>query len=151
MEKGRRMTRGNVLRSEGTEQEKVISWCYYHEPQYPDLKWIYHCPNGGSRNKTEAVNLKRQGVKSGVPDLHLPVSRSRYIGLYIELKYNKGRLQPSQIEWLNGLQAAGHFTCTCYGFDNAIKIIEEYINLSADTEMSVPNGAILKQEGNGIV
>ena len=29
----------NQLRSEGTEQENVISWCFHHERLYPDLKW----------------------------------------------------------------------------------------------------------------
>lgn len=43
------MRRRYVLRSEATEQMDVISWCALHERQYPELKWIYHCPNGGSR------------------------------------------------------------------------------------------------------
>lgn len=52
------MRRRYVLRSEATEQMDVISWCALHERQYPELKWIYHCPNGGSRNKLEAANTK---------------------------------------------------------------------------------------------
>mgnify|MGYP004433785991 CR=1 FL=1 len=38
------------------------------------------------RDARTAANLKRQGVKAGVPDLHLPVARGGYNGLYIELK-----------------------------------------------------------------
>ena len=66
-------------RSEATEQETVIQWCRWHEGKYPELKLIYHVPNGGSRNTLEAANLKRQGVKAGVPDLCLPVPKN---GLY---------------------------------------------------------------------
>lgn len=141
------MNRKYVMRSEGTEQEDIISWCYYHETQYPELKWIYHCPNGGKRNAQEAAKFKRQGVKAGVPDLHLPVAKGRYIGLYIELKYEGGKLQKTQREWLEAMQAAGHYTCTCYGYETAVKIIEQYVTLKSGEEMSQPNGAVLKQGG----
>lgn len=138
------MNRKYAMRSEGTEQEDIISWCYYHESQYPALKWIYHCPNGGKRNAQEAAKFKRQGVKAGVPDLHLPVACGRYIGLYIELKCGDGKLQGSQREWLEAMQGAGHYACVCYGYEKAVKIIEEYVTLNPNGEMSSPNGTILK-------
>lgn len=50
-------------RSEDTEQIKVISWAKHNESRMPELKWLYHCPNGGSRNKAEAIKLKQMGVK----------------------------------------------------------------------------------------
>lgn len=137
------------LRSEATEQEYVISWCFHHEREYPELKWIYHCPNGGSRQKIEAANLKAQGVKSGVPDLNLPVSKGTYIGLFIEMKYNSGTISPHQKEWLQAMKAAGHFVCVCYGYDYAIKIIEEYVNLLPGQSMGCPNGTVLKDRKNG--
>ena len=68
-------------RSEATEQEALITWCRIFENRYPELKMIYHIPNGGSRNRLEAANLKRQGVKAGVPDLCLPVPKDGYHGL----------------------------------------------------------------------
>ena len=37
-------------RSEATEQETVIQWCGWHERKHPELKLIFHIPNGGSRN-----------------------------------------------------------------------------------------------------
>ena len=63
---------------------------------------MFHIPNGGSRNKLEASNLKKQGVKAGVPDLFLPVGRGSYHGLFIELKSAKiSRLKNKP----NGLKA----------------------------------------------
>lgn len=59
-------------RSEDTEQINVTSWAAWNERQYPELKWLHHIPNGGSRNKAEAVKLKQMGVKAGVSDLCLP-------------------------------------------------------------------------------
>ena len=46
-------------RSEDTEQINVTSWAAWNERQYPELKWLHHIPNGGSRNKAEAVKLSR--------------------------------------------------------------------------------------------
>lgn len=50
-------------------------------------------PEWGSRNKAEAVKLKQMGVKAGIPDLCLPVPMGMYNGLYIEMKYDTGRLE----------------------------------------------------------
>lgn len=62
----------NYSRTEADEQKAVIQWCILMEGRWPELEYIYHVPNGGSRNAREAANLKAQGVKPGVPDLELP-------------------------------------------------------------------------------
>lgn len=136
-------------RSEATEQEHVVSWCFHREALYPELKWIHHCPNGGSRQKKEASHLKAQGVKSGVPDLNLPIPKGVYIGLYIEMKYDKGTIEPEQKEWIKAMKAVGQFACVCYGFDYAIKVIEEYVTLLPGGVMSVENGIVLKERKRG--
>ena len=64
----------NYSRTEADEQKAVIQWCILMEGRWPELEYIYHVPNGGSRNAREAANLKAQGVKPGVPDLELPVA-----------------------------------------------------------------------------
>lgn len=48
----------NAKRSEDTEQIAVVYWAIYNAAQYPELKWLHHVPNGGRRNKQEAVKLK---------------------------------------------------------------------------------------------
>ena len=70
--------RGDTLKSsEAMEQVSLIDWCEFkHIP-------IFHIPNGGSRNVKAAKNLKRQGVKAGVPDLFVPVARRGCHGLFI--------------------------------------------------------------------
>nr|DAZ26428.1 MAG TPA: Nuclease [Caudoviricetes sp.] len=116
-------------RSEDTEQINVISWAMWNENAHPELKLLHHCPNGGSRNKAEAVKLKQMGVKAGIPDLSLPVPKGIYNGLYIEMKYDKGTIEKSQKEMLKALADAGHYCVVCYGAEEAIKILKEYINL----------------------
>lgn len=120
----------NKKRSEATEQEIVINWCEYNSPRHPELKLIYHVPNGGSRNQLEAVNLKRQGVKAGVPDLNLPVALHGFHGLYIEMKFGKNKTTEKQKWWLEQLQKQGYKTAVCYGADEAIDTIKEYLNIA---------------------
>lgn len=81
-------------RSEATEQERVINWATFYAKDFPELALLHHIPNGGSRNQLEAANLKRQGVKAGVPDLCLPVPRNGKHGLYVEMKWQKNKTTP---------------------------------------------------------
>lgn len=119
----------NRKRSEATEQEFIISWCRLLEPRYPELKWIYHIPNGGSRNQIEAAHLKAQGVKAGVPDLCLPVPRNGFHGLYIEMKYGRNKTTGNQEEWLEALAKLGYKTAVCYGAEEARRVIKDYLGI----------------------
>jgi len=109
--------------SEAQEQMAVVDYC--------DIKGIpvYHIPNGGSRDKREAANLKRQGVKPGVPDLCVPVARGAYHSLYIEMKAEGGKPTEAQAEWLWRLREEGMCAYVCYGAENAIALIDLYMGL----------------------
>lgn len=144
-------------RSEDTEQINVVSWAGWNMNRYPELKWLFHVPNGGSRNKQEAVKFKQMGVKAGVSDLCLPYPKGIYCGLFIEMKYGNNRQQDTQKEFLADMATAGHFVATCYSAEEAIKVIEEYLELIDGNEikamfvqgennamMSFPNNSILK-------
>lgn len=108
-------------------QRAVIHWARLSEGSHPELKLLFHCPNGGCRDKREAARLKSLGVKPGVPDLMLPVPRSAWHGLAIELKSEKGRLSDPQKEWHSLLQWCGWWVCVCRSFDEAQKEILEYL------------------------
>lgn len=49
--------------------------------------------------------------------------------MYIEMKYDTGRLEDSQKKMLKALAAAEHYCTVCYGAEEAIRVLEEYINL----------------------
>ena len=92
------------------------------------MKYCYHIPNGGSRNRIEAHNLKLQGVKAGVPDICLPVPCGDYHGLYIELKRTKGGIvSDAQKEWIEMLNGRGYLAVVAKGATEAIKVITEYL------------------------
>lgn len=123
-----------------TERQAQRAVVQYVRLKYPDVL-IWSTPNGGSRNKIEAANLKKDGVLAGVPDLF--VARVKYnetyfsaslppkvkidTGLFIEMKSAKGRLSDSQIEIMNKLSEEGYKCEVCYSSDEAIKVIDEYL------------------------
>ena len=112
----------NLIPSEAQEQEVVIQYC--------DLRSIpiFAIPNGGTRNKLEAVNLKRQGVKAGVPDLCLPIPKGKYASLYIEMKrVGKSTVSQAQKDWIALLNKEGNLAVICYGADEAIDTINNYL------------------------
>ena len=103
---------GNLKRGEDTEQMGVIDWANWNLQRFPELKMLYHVPNGGKRNPTEAARFKAMGVKAGVPDLCLPVPMNGYAGLYIDMKYGNNKptaAQKQQQNWKHTCRAAEQF------------------------------------------
>lgn len=116
------------LVSEDEEQIAIFKWARLQESLYPELKQLHHIPNGGLRSKATAAKLKAMGVKPGVPDMCLPVPRNGCHGLYIELKRREGGvISPAQGKWLEDLYNNGYQASVCYGADEAIKVIKEYL------------------------
>lgn len=115
------------LDDESGHQEALFSWAAYNMQRMPELEYLHHVPNGGKRDKATAIALKRQGVKAGVPDIHLPVPRGEYHGLYIELKAGKNTTTAKQREWLEFLREQGHYTAICYNWQLAAELIERYL------------------------
>ena len=124
------MGRHDGVPVEAQEQEWLMSWAALRAAAHPELRLLYHIPNGGKRTKTEARRFCAQGVKPGVPDLCLPVARRGYHGLYIELKRRKGgRVSAAQRDWLCYLGEQGYFAVTCSGWQAAAETICRYLGI----------------------
>ncbi|MCK5607485.1 VRR-NUC domain-containing protein [Candidatus Pacearchaeota archaeon] len=117
--------------SESTEQQLTVSWCRLQYPKYR----IIAIPNGamiGGRNKYVLIKkYKAEGMTNGVSDLLLCVARKGYYGLWIEMK-DKGKtacsVSEDQEEWFNDMREAGYKAEWAAGFEQAKKIIEEYLS-----------------------
>ena len=83
----------------------------------------------GYQPNANAKHLKQQGVKSGVPDLCLPVPRGQYHGLYIEMKTESGHTSDEQEWWGERLQAQGYVWRVCHGWQAAVAVLEWYLQL----------------------
>ena len=120
--------RDEIQATEGQEQAALMRWAQLNAAKWPEISLLYHVPNGGSRNALEAKHLKAQGVKPGVPDLCLPVSRGGYHGLYIELKRRGGgRTSQAQTAWLEALARQRYCASVCHGWTEAARMIAWYL------------------------
>ena len=112
---------------EKNEQELFVRYC--------DLKGIVcvHIPNGfplgNLRNKYAYINaIKRQGYKSGFPDLMVFAKNSKHSIFFLEFKREKGgRLSENQKDWIEWLNNNGYYARCVKGCQEAINILEEYI------------------------
>ena len=109
---------------EADEAKALKTWSDYH----PIARLMFHIPNGGSRHLYEAVNLRAQGAKAGIPDYFLPYPCKDKHGLFIELKRVKNsKLTQGQLECLKKLDSLGYKAVVAYGWEHAVKEIEEYL------------------------
>ncbi len=123
-----RSKRVHKVATEDQEQIALISWANrikYGTGRLSD--YLIHIPNGGSRNVIEASKFKKMGVKAGVPDLQLLIPNGLIHGLWIELKAKNGRVQPNQKLFMQRLEAQGYMCKVCFGADEAIKEIKQYL------------------------
>lgn len=108
-------------------QSAFIDWVRLCESMVPELGLIYAIPNGGWRNRVVAAKLKAEGVKPGVPDLHLPVARGPWHSLYLETKAPGKDQRPEQKELAWKLMKAGNLVKVCHSVDDLIRETEEYL------------------------
>lgn len=81
-----------------------------------------------SAEKRRQDGSKPMGVKSGVPDIFLPVPRGGFHGLWIEMKrVRSGRVTPAQKDWVERLNGQGYAAHICYGWEQASKLILDYL------------------------
>ena len=113
--------------SEAQEQIAVMRWAELQSHIYPELNLLFHIPNGSNKSKAQAGLFKAMGLKSGVPDLFLPVARQCYHGLFIEMKTKKGVLSTSQEWWLFELQKQGYRVDIARSFEEAIETLRGYL------------------------
>lgn len=114
------------MTKEAQEQTQFFKDC----ASIKGCEFMFHVPNGGSRNLIEAVNLKKQGVRAGVPDIFLPVARGKYHGLFIELKVGDGKPTKEQKRYIKYLNEEGYAAVVCYGRETAVRTVLKYLNLT---------------------
>jgi len=126
------MTRAPLTRNEHAEQAALFRWASFARVRHPELALLFAVPNGGHRHKAVAAKLKAEGVKSGVPDICLPVARDGCHGLFIEMKTATGRPSKLQRRWLDLLRAQGYHAEVCHGWMAARAVLETYLTTGAD-------------------
>ena len=91
-------------------QTACVNWYRLSYPKF----LIFAVPNGGSRNKIEAANLKREGALAGVADLIL-LAEGKV--LFVEMKTMKGRQTERQKLFQHNVERLGFQYVVCRSFD----------------------------------
>jgi hypothetical protein len=126
-----------ILARSGTEDaEQAALFCWAGDQiasgRFEVLQMMHAIANGGKRDIRTAVRLKATGVKAGVSDIFLPVSRHGVHGLYIEMKKSKanggGRVSDEQKQWGADVLREGYGFCVCYGWQEAASVLEQYLS-----------------------
>lgn len=110
--------------TETQEQKQLIQWCRTK----PELQFLFHIPNETVGGQGWIVRNRQLGVKSGVPDLMLPIPTAEYHGLFIEMKTKTGRVSEPQKRWIEALNALGYKAVVAHGWEEARCQIQEYLN-----------------------
>ena len=95
---------------------------HLHTRAVPGLMW-WHTPNGGYRNKSEAVLLKAMGVKAGVSDLIFFHTGQLYC---LEIKAQGGRASEEQLAFIADVDRAGACTALATGLDACRATLETW-------------------------
>lgn len=112
----------------------------YLKVQYPDV--VFTCDASGVRlTMGQATALKAQRSVHKIPDMIILKPNAEYHGLILELKsedsspylkdgsLSKGQHIQEQNQTLTTLLNIGYYAVFAVGFDNAKKIIDDYMNL----------------------
>lgn len=118
---------------EEEEQCALVAWMDAQKQTLPALALAFAIPNGGHRRKAVAGKLKAQGVKSGVPDICLPVAARGFHALFIELKRQNATASDVRAEqriWLTKLSEEGYCVRVCYGWEAARRVLLWYLGVT---------------------
>ena len=117
--------------TENQHQMAVIKWGQQASirQKWPELKLLFHIPNERYCTPQQGKLLKLMGVRSGVPDLCLPVPHGQYHGLWIEMKTEGGKTTTEQDWWGEQLMAQGFAWEVCHGWESAVRVLEWYLSL----------------------
>lgn len=112
--------------SESREQQIIFEWASWQKNKYPGIEAMYHIANEGKRSASNGSRLKREGLKSGVSDICVPVAKCGYNNLYIELKSGKNKATKEQLDFIGLINKYGGKALVVYEADNAIEVIKAY-------------------------
>lgn len=116
-----------ISHEEGDIQADFFDKVKLFFPNLPE-KLLFAVPNGGSRHKIEAANMKRQGVKSGVSDVILLIPKKGFASLLLEFKTQSGQQSDEQKEFQRQAEMCGSKYVIVRSVKDALAAMKDYLN-----------------------
>lgn len=132
---------GTEAYNKADEHWHQVCFCEFVRKEYAEhYETLFAIPNGGTRNRVEAANMKMEGVKAGVTDLQLAYPMAippqgftmRYrlfCGLFLEMKRPEGSygVSDKQVEFMAAMRRRGYATGVAHGWYAAVGLFLYYI------------------------
>jgi hypothetical protein len=126
-----------VKHVESDEQVAFFKRCSYRKYSDGTLRdYIFSVPNalprGGKAAMLQMLQLKREGLTKGIPDIECFEAVKPYTGLHIEMKKPDGKpgdVTDEQRTLMKRLTACGRKCVVAYGADHAWKELCNYLGI----------------------
>ena len=115
--------------TEHGHQAALFCWLSRYREVCPETKLIFAVPNGGERNMIVAAKLKAEGVKKGISDIMIPISKHGYHGFFLEMKKIGGKESKEQQEFGAQITKQGYLYACLEGWQAASDAICWYLSL----------------------
>lgn len=131
-------------RVEVEHSKALATWAEMQSVAIPELKHLFHWPNGGARDRRTVIRkgkavtysptgalLKAMGAKPGPLDYWLFVPRGGHAGMAFELKSSASeKMSPEQSDFAEQLVKCGfHCPGPFYNWESAARAIQAYLAL----------------------
>lgn len=113
--------------TESNEQIAAMEWLRLQHPKL--VAYTMHIGNERKSTYWAGYIMKQMGVLKGASDLFMawPMLEKGYCGLFIEVKSKTGKATPEQLAFIKRMNEVGYFAKLCYGADEVISTIQEYL------------------------
>jgi hypothetical protein len=119
--------------SEHEIQASFFQWIDIHKEKYQGLNYFFAIPNGSNKSPAARMKFKREGLRSGVPDVCCPCPSidGKYLGLWLEFKRpGVGSLTNPQALWIDALKRIGHHVEIVRSWTDAANLAAEHFGYS---------------------
>lgn len=122
--------KAKMVPTEAWEQEQFFKWVRANQLTHPVLQLVNGSMNGVPVTKKVAGEMKRQGLRRGVPDIDIPAARHGYHGLRIEMKRRVGGVvSEAQKDYHKRLSDEGYLVVVCLGWNEAVSVAKKYLGI----------------------
>lgn len=123
--------------TESNEQIAAMDWL---RAQHPDIALhTLHIGNERKASYYAGYIMKRMGVLKGASDLFMAWPSGGFHGLFIEVKSKIGRPSAEQKAFLQRMRDVGYKAEICYGAEEVISTMKEYIAYQGISSSSKPD------------
>lgn len=115
-----------ALRKETIAQIQLFDWIRSRKDLSP---YCFHIANERATTPQQGRILKRMGVRAGASDLFLGIARDPWNGMFLELKVGNNTPTKHQEQFMLDMAHQGYYCVWTLGYEQARKVIEDYLAL----------------------